>query len=74
MKNLAAYKMMLQFLEDRYDRLPSDALGGLLGELALHSDGRPGDPAVDADWERAVDLVGESDSTRNEAMPMRRAG
>ena len=46
---------MLQFLEDRYHRLPSDALGGLLGELALQDDDLPTDRAVVADWERALE-------------------
>ena len=28
MKDTLAYQMMLRFLEERYFRLPSDALGG----------------------------------------------
>ncbi len=74
MKEIAAYKMMVHFLEDRYHRLPSDALGGLLGELALQADGKPADPAVDADWNRAVDLASDNSETLHEAIPMRRAG
>lgn len=51
---------MFQFLEDRYLRLPSDALGGLLGELALQDDGLPADPAIVADWERAMEQAANS--------------
>jgi hypothetical protein len=74
MREVAAYNTMVQFLEARYDRLPSDALGTLLGELALQADGKPTDPAVDADWNRAVDRVSDSSETPREAIPMRRAG
>ncbi len=74
MREIAAYKKMVQFLEDRYERLPSDALGALLGELAIQADGRPADPAVDAEWNRAVDQLAESSETLHEAFPMRRAG
>jgi hypothetical protein len=54
MTEIQAYKIMFRFLEDRYFRLPSDDLGGLLGELSLQEDGKPGDPAIMKDWERAV--------------------
>jgi hypothetical protein len=54
MKDLRAYKIMLRFLEERYSRLPSDALGAPLGELDLRDDGSPGDLAIVEDWERAV--------------------
>ena len=57
MRDLKAYKAMFHFLDERYSRLPSDALGGLLGELNLElwSDGQPADPAIVAEWERAVE-------------------
>ncbi len=57
MRDLKAYKAMVHFLEDRYTRVPSDALGGLLGELNLDlwADGDPADPAIVAEWERALD-------------------
>lgn len=74
MREMTAYKTMVQFLEERYDRLPSDALGVLLGELALQADGRPADPAVEADWDRVVDHIAERDGMLHEAIPMRRAG
>lgn len=58
MTELRAYKMMFRFLEDRYSRLPSDDLGGLLGELQLdRGDGKPFDSAIIKDWEKAVDAV-----------------
>lgn len=50
----AAYRAMLQFLEDYYDRTGSDEIGGLLGGLQLDDDGHPMDPAVWADWLSAV--------------------
>lgn len=62
MDELLAYRMMFQFLEDRYNRLPSDDLGNLLGELTLQRDGKPNDPAVVAEWERAVEAVKASGS------------
>lgn len=74
MKDLATYKTMVQFLESRYDRLPSDALGSLLGELALQADDRPADLAIEAEWDRAVDRVAESEVPLHNAIPMRRAG
>ena len=57
MKELEAYKMMFRFLEERYRRLPSEALGALLGEMQLASDGKPFDPAIIQEWEQAVSHV-----------------
>jgi hypothetical protein len=57
MEELRAYRIMFQFLEDRYNRLPSDDLGALLGELTFQQDGSPNDPAVVRDWERAVEAA-----------------
>jgi len=57
MKERAAYQMMFRFLEDRYRRLPSDALGGLLGEMQLADDGEPFDPAIGKEWDDAVTAV-----------------
>ncbi len=74
MRQMTAYKTMVQFLEDRYNRLPSDELGGLLGELSLLPDGKPADSAVTADWHRAVDRVAHGDAETPEPIPMRRAG
>jgi hypothetical protein len=60
MKELEAYRMMSQFLDDRYRRLPSDALGGLLGEMQIAEDGLPFDPAIAQEWEAAVTAVQQS--------------
>jgi hypothetical protein len=52
-----AYAAMVRFLEDYYERTGADDVGALLGELALQRDGEPADPAVRADWARAVQTV-----------------
>jgi hypothetical protein len=52
-----AYAAMFRFLERRYDRLRSDELAGLLGELALLADGSPADPAVREEWRWAVEYA-----------------
>jgi hypothetical protein len=57
MREKEAYEMMFRFLEERYMRLPSDALGGLLGEMQLNDDGLPFDPAIVKEWESAVDAA-----------------
>jgi hypothetical protein len=49
-----AYRAMFAFLDERYSRLPSDALGQLLGEMALLEDGLPADPAIAEEWNAAV--------------------
>ena len=72
MKNLRSYRAMLHFLEDRYTRLPSDALGGLLGELALQDDGLPADRAVIADWERASEQSATATPSAAAVTPIRR--
>jgi len=54
MRERNAYQTMFRFLEDRYRRLPSDALGGLLGEMQLAEDGEPFDPAIGQEWDEAV--------------------
>ena len=57
MKEQLAYQMMFRFLEERYFRLPSDALGQLLGEMQISDDGLPFDQAVVKDWNTAVDQI-----------------
>jgi hypothetical protein len=52
-----AYRAMVQFLDERFSRLPSEALGQLLGEMTLLQDGRPADPAIIAEWDRAVEIA-----------------
>jgi hypothetical protein len=63
-EELHAYRIMFRFLEDRYNRLPSDVLGGLLGELTLQQDGKPNDQAVVAEWRRAVVSVAPSEGAK----------
>jgi hypothetical protein len=71
MKERAAYQTMFRFLEDRYRRLPSDALGGLLGEMQLADDGEPFDPAIGKEWDEAV---AATDATRSiNVVPHRKA-
>jgi len=57
MTDLRACQIMFRFLEDRYFRLPSDAIGALLGELNLQQNGNPMDLAIIRDWEQAVAAV-----------------
>ncbi len=62
MKEMLAYETMFRFLEERYVRLRSDALGALLGELTLAADGRPFVGAIAAEWNKAVDSVQQTAS------------
>jgi hypothetical protein len=52
-----AYRVMVAFLNERYSRLPSDALGQLSGEMTMLADGSPADRAIIAEWNRAVETV-----------------
>ena len=49
-----AYAAMYAYLKMLYDMTGSDDLGGILGSMSLLDDGKPADPAVWADWVRAV--------------------
>lgn len=49
-----AYRAMFQFLEAHYNRTKSDEVAGLLGSMALTTDGKPMDPAMWSDWLAAV--------------------
>ena len=72
MKERQAYEAMFRFLDDRYKRLPSDALGGLLGEMQLDTDGLPFDPAIEEEWDSAVEAAQRAhDSSMTE--PLRKA-
>jgi hypothetical protein len=56
---IEAYKAMFLFL-DSYWKLgnkKSDELAGLLGDLALLSDGSSADPAMSEDWQKCVAQV-----------------
>jgi len=74
MKDLMAYQTMFRFLEDRYFRMPSDALGNLLGELQLAADGKPFDSAIIAEWDKAVESVQRESGPGNKPQLHRRAG
>ena len=50
-----AYAAMFEYLKTLYQTTASDELGGLLGSMSLLDDGEPADPAVWADWLRAVE-------------------
>ncbi|XXF78628.1 hypothetical protein P2318_02405 [Myxococcaceae bacterium GXIMD 01537] len=50
-----AYAAMYEYLKVLYDQTGSDDLGGFLGSMSLLTDGQPADPAVWADWMRAVE-------------------
>ncbi|MCY9517149.1 hypothetical protein [Paenibacillus apiarius] len=47
---LNAYKAMVIFLEQYYERTKSDDIGSLLGDLIMLNDGTTGDPAVWDEW------------------------
>ncbi|MGH9473701.1 MAG: hypothetical protein ACRD1M_13290 [Terriglobales bacterium] len=61
-----AYAAMVRFLESFYERGRSEDIGMLLGGLALLPDGRPADPAFEADWHAAVDIALAKDASRQE--------
>jgi hypothetical protein len=52
-----AYLCMFEFLRRHYERGPTDAVGGLLGNLSQLPDGQPADPAYAGDWSEAVAVV-----------------
>lgn len=49
------YAAMFHFLNEYWERLRSDDLGGILSSMLLHSDGSPVDPKVRVEWAKAVD-------------------
>jgi hypothetical protein len=52
-----AYLVMFEFLQQHYERGPTDEIGGLLGSLSLLADGTPADAAMLGDFENAVMTV-----------------
>lgn len=50
-----AYRAMFSFLEKYYEATNADDVGALLGSMNLLDDGRPADPAMWADWCKAVE-------------------
>ncbi|HEX8911586.1 MAG TPA: hypothetical protein VF796_04445 [Humisphaera sp.] len=49
-----AYLAMHSFLDELHSVYGFDQLGGLLGSMSLLADGTTADPAMWADWMRAV--------------------
>jgi hypothetical protein len=49
-----AFLAMFSFLETHCQRTGADGVGALLGSMSLLQDGRPADPAVEGDWQLAV--------------------
>lgn len=52
-----AFKAMVLFLENLYERTKSDDVGGLLGDLILLNDDITADPAAWDDWMKCVNKV-----------------
>jgi hypothetical protein len=52
-----AYAAVFKFIEDIYEREENDTIGLLLSEMSLLQDGRTADPAIEADWNLAVDFA-----------------
>jgi hypothetical protein len=49
-----AFLAMYSFLDAHYQRSKADDVGALLGSLSLLPSGGPADPAVESDWNAAV--------------------
>jgi hypothetical protein len=60
-----AFEAMVVFLEACYERMHSDDIGSLLGDLDTHlwADGITGDPAAWKDWLESVQKVSQSDTS-----------
>ena len=52
-----AYLAMFAFLEDYYERGKSDEIGSMLGSMSLLQDGGTADPAIEQDWNDALERV-----------------
>lgn len=51
------YLAMFAFIENRYRLTSSDDLGSFLGDMSLQFSGGTADPAIQFDWEEAVELA-----------------
>lgn len=49
-----AYRAMFCFLQEYYSRTESEEIGGMLGGLAIASDGKAMDEGMWQDWNEAV--------------------
>jgi len=56
-----AFKAMIAFLEEHYNRTGSDSIGSLLGSMNLLTDGKPVDLAMWREWSKCVNKVLNSD-------------
>jgi hypothetical protein len=52
-----AYLAMYAFLESHYQRTKADDVGALLGSMSLLTDGTPADPAIEGDWNAAIQFA-----------------
>lgn len=52
-----AFRTMVYFLEQYYERTHSDDIGSLLGDLAILEDGNTADPAAWEDWLNCIEQV-----------------
>lgn len=52
-----AFLAMYAFLDEYYQATKSDDVGGLLGSMSLLSDGCSADPAIQQEWEEAIQKV-----------------
>ena len=59
---LEAYTAMYRFLEQEYELVGADEIGGLLGDMSLLPDGCTADPASWDDWLKAVGRVFAGDT------------
>ncbi|WP_428659121.1 hypothetical protein [Reyranella sp.] len=57
MTDKQAYAAMYHFLDQYYQGTKSDDVGALLGAMSLLADGEPADPAINSDWEDAVEFA-----------------
>jgi hypothetical protein len=52
-----AFRAMVLFLQNFYNRTQSDDVGSLLGELMFFEDGTTADPAAWQDWVESVEEI-----------------
>lgn len=64
-----AYQAMFLFLERYYEATGADDIGVLLGSMSLLEDGQPADPAMWADWCKAVEAQLAKDWVRGQVRP-----
>jgi hypothetical protein len=60
LSSLEAYKAMILFLEEYYERTNSDDIAVLLSSMQFLEDGNTADPAIWKDWLDCVQKVREN--------------